>query len=1435
MAQSLKNNKLTKKSSAIPVLKRRPPPLPTPSPSLLTIPIVGVGASAGGLEAFTQLLRHLPPDTGMGFVLVQHLDPNHESVLAHLLTQATSMPVLEAKNNLPVQANHVYVIPPNASLTIVKGVLKLAPRSSSRGLHLSIDSFFESLSQDQHQRAIGVVLSGTASDGTLGLEAIKAEGGITFAQNNTAKYDSMPKSAVAAGCVDFVMSPTNIAKELARIARHPYVADSILSDIPKPDPKSPDKTRQPQEQIPSIKGSADSNPTDTQKILLLLRNHCGVDFTLYRLNTINRRIARRMVLNRHNNLEKYIAFLKGNTKELDSLFSDILINVTSFFRNPDTFKALKLKVFPELLKNPRTRDEPIRVWTPACSTGQEPFSIAMAYAEFTQNIARAPRLQIFATDLNDAVLERARRALYAKTLVQDLSADRLDHFFIQEDGGYRISKTLREQVVFARQNVLCDPPFSRMDLISCRNLLIYLEPPLQNKLIPAFHYALKPGGFLVLGASEAIGQFSDLFASADKKQKIFRKTSAPALASRTAPAPKPAPFPWPASRHVIAAKKGRPLSQAPLGGLDAQREADRVMANRFAPPAVLVNADFHILQFRGSTGDYLNPPTGKATFDLLKMAHDGLMAPLRATINKAKRTSRPVRKDAIRVYHKNHERKVTIQVIPLRNLKDRCYLVVFETEPSKRAAAYDAPAPGPITNKEAARQITQLQRELSETREYLQSIQEENDLANEELQAFGEEVQSANEELQSINEEMETSKEELESSNEELTTVNEEMAHRSAELGRLNTDLNNLQVSMDTAIILFSLDLTIRRFTPVAQKIFNLLATDIGRPLGGIRHSLNLTDLERLLTQTIDTVRLQQRDVQDKNGHWFSLRAHPYMTLDNKIDGVVLMLVDIDVLKRHDQEITALNDYAQAILRAARDPFVVLRTDHRINTANPAFYKRFGLTPAQTQGQSLFEISQGAWDIPQLRKLLADAANSSTPFDDFEVTHDFPGQGRLTMLLNACPLDNNEATPGRILLAMKDITQRVALEAERQSLLASEQAARMEAQSANRAKDVFLATLSHEIRTPLSAIMAWASLLRRGKINLADQQEGLAVIERNVRAQTQLIDDVLDVSRIVSGKLRLRIIPSDMKAVLSAALSVVKAPADAKQIKLQTTLVSTGPIMCDPVRMQQVAWNLISNAIKFTPDGGTVRISLTTEQNHVLIQVQDDGAGIAPDFLPFVFDRFRQADGSTTKLYGGLGLGLSIVKHIVEQHGGTVAVTSPGEGLGATFLVRFPVLHPPLKESSSSGKSAQNQPHHASKSSENHDQPPARLDGLNILVVDDQPDAGRLLGKVLQDVGARVTSVQSAAHALAALQSFTPNLLISDIAMPLMDGYELIRRIRAAGHTPRELPAVALTAFAHNDDRLRALAAGFQEHVSKPVDPYELTHILSRLATVKQE
>jgi len=1516
-------------------------------------PIVGIGASAGGLEAFTQLLKHLPADTGMGFVLVQHLDPDHDSALVQILARVTSMPVREVANELRIAPNHVYIIPPNTDMATAQGVLKLQRRQAGRAPHHSIDFFFESLARDQHECAIGVILSGTASDGTLGMEAIKADGGVTFAQDESARYDSMPRSAIAAGCVDFVLSPENIAKELARIARHPYVAGQPLASTPLSPLEGETKKGE---------GSADKGTGQNgfQKILFLLRNHSGVDFSLYKSKTVHRRIARRMLLNKIDRPQAYATFLRGNPKELEALYSDMLINVTSFFRNPEAFEVLKEKVFPKLILKPR--DKPHRVWVLGCSTGQEAYSIAMSFVEFSEQAGHARKLQLFATDVNEALLDKGRAGLYAKSLVHDLSPERLRRFFVEDNGGYRVAKFLREMVLFARQNLLSDPPFSQMDLVTCRNLLIYLEQDLQRKMLPTLHYALKPGGFLFLGESESLGSLADLFEPVDKKHKIFAKK--PGLTAPLHFVPR-----HPAEKKEILTRKPPGAPEGFPTHVDTQREADRVTLNRFAPPGVLIDAQLQVLQFRGETSLFLKPPSGNASFQVLKMAREGLMLPLRAAIKKAKEENKAVRRVGVRVARNGGTRTVNFEVVPLAHLKERCCLIFFED--TKRGGLQTASAseagqpekiPGPHERRrvkrpegrapDEPRRIVELESALAENREYTQSLQEQHEAANEELQASNEEVTSANEELQSINEELETSKEELESANEELTTVNDEMVNRNVELNRTSADLNNLHTSINMAILLLTRDLAIRRFTPLAEKLFNLRTGDVGRPLSNVRHNLDLPDLEQLLQEVIDTSSERELGVQDNEGRWYSLRARPYLTLDNKIDGVVLVLSDIDTLKRSEQEIAAARDYAEAILRTTRYPLVVLTAELRVSTANAAFYKTFTVRPGETNGRLIYEVGNGQWNIPRLREFLEDILPRNSFFDDFEVTHDFESIGRRTMLLNARRLNTGEQdAPRRILLAIDDITEGKQLEAlrlseiryrrlfeaagagvlavdprthritdanpfmsellgytreeflekelceiglfqnqaaceaafrelhekgifrdddlpvqtkagerltlevignlydeagrqviqcnirditerrhveeERKRLLTREQAARQEAEAANRAKDDFLATVSHELRTPLNSILGWSTLLRNHGLDDATSVRALESIERNAKVQAQLIEDILDVSRIIVGKMSLESRPLDLEQIINAAIDTARPAADAKSIQIQTHCdTDVGLVSGDPGRLQQVVWNLLSNAVKFTPNGGRVDIRLERLDSDVQITVCDTGKGISADFLPLVFDRFRQADSTSTRKYGGLGLGLAIVRQIIEMHGGTVHAESRGEGQGATFTVRIPIRGIGDKEDTKP-RGGLVFPIVAKITPVCSPQ----IYGLRVLLVDDQPDMLEMLRAALeQQCRAKVRTSVDVVTALDVFQQWKPDVLISDIAMPGEDGYTLITKVRALERqSGKRTPAIALTAYVRVEDRARVLQAGYDRFLPKPVEPSELFATLASL------
>jgi two-component system CheB/CheR fusion protein len=1282
---------------------RKPRSKSPSSRAAVGFPIVGVGASAGGLEAFTILLKHLPLDTGMGFVLVQHLDPVHASALTQLLSRATSLQVREVTNDLRVERNKVYVIPPNTNLGIAQGVLKLQPLQATTGARRSIDYFFESLAQDQHERAVGVILSGTASDGTLGLEAIKAEGGITFAQDDSAKHDSMPRSAIAAGCVDFVLSPEKISKELARIAQHPYVAkDSGRDDEMRTRIERVSRgARFSRMHAGRSRGTGTTADYRFNNILAQMHNRCGVDFSLYKPSTIQRRIHRRMILNKLTTLQDYAQFLRGNAQELDSLYSDLLISVTSFFRNPEAFEVLKRNIFPRLIAG--RGEESLRIWVLGCSTGQEAYSMAMALTEVSDRVAGASKFQLFATDLHDALLDKARAGLYAKSLVHDISPERLRRFFVEEDGGYRICKPLRESVVFARQNLLSDPPFSRMDLISCRNLLIYVEPGFHQKVFPTFHYALKPKGFLFLGASESVGSFKDLFAPVDKKHRIYSRKPGASLALNLRRA-----SPHAAAKKEIATPKPAGATEGFEAEINVQREADRVTLNRFAPTGVLVNSELQALQFRGDTSRYLKPPTGQASFNVLKMAREGLMLPLRAAISKAKKESKVIRKEYVRVNQNGRSHTANLEIVPLKNLKERCYLIFFE-ESERKESTRPGPlpfgsgveeagsgrgrggalksretgevAPTPLRRERAVgltatrRRIAELEEELSETRDYLQSVQEQSEAVHEELQASNEEVTSANEELQSINEELETSKEELESANEELTTVNEEMTNRNAELNRLNSDLVNLQTSTHLTIILLGRDLTIRRFSTQAENQFNLLAADVGRPISGIRHNLDVPELERFIAEVIDTVREREREVRDKEGRWYSLRVRPYVTLDNKVDGAVLLLVDIDALKRTEGVIAEAREHAEAIIRTVPDPLIILDADLRFHTANEAFYSTFKVSPAESEGHLIFELDQGHWDIPKLRELLNDVLPRHRFLNHLEVAHDFKSIGHRTMLLNARTLNDSNGQPLRILLAIQDITERKRREeilrrtqeqmADRAGGLERAVAERTEELTAtNKQLEAFVYSIAHDLRAPLRAMQGFSTMLVE-EAGTALSEEGRSFAHQ-IRKSAQFMDalllDLLDFSRVSQQRIELE--PVSLERAVQSALSHL-----AQEIRQKSAIVDASglwpPVLAHERTLGQVLVNLASNALKFVTPGVPPQVRLRAEEfeRFVRVWVEDAGIGVAPEHQEQIFRLFTRLHGEK---FPGTGVGLAMVQKGIERMGGCVGVESTS-GRGSRF------------------------------------------------------------------------------------------------------------------------------------------------------------------------
>ena len=847
------------------------PPPPAADPSRLDgMTLVGIGASAGGLEAFTQLLEALDPEAGLTLVLVQHLSPHHDSALVGLLASHTVMPVTEVTDGVRIEPNHIYVIPPNVHMVLAGDALQLSPRPGDRTAHTPIDGFFASLAATVRDQSIAVVLSGTASDGALGIRDVKAAGGITFAQTPaSAKFDGMPRAAIATGMVDVVMTPAQIGAELSELALHPY---------------SRHPTRGDRHQV---------QDDQLEKVYALLRPASGVDFRHYKLPTVRRRLFRRMALHRIADVDQYIALLQSNPEEVRGLFQDLLIHVTSFFREPDSFAALATEVFPRLFDR-RDADRSIRVWICGCATGEEAYSLAIALLEFGQQLPSASRIQIFATDVSDTAIEYARAGVYPASIAGDVGPDRLRRFFTRSDGHYRVSKQVRDLCVFARQDLTKDPPFSRLDLVMCRNVLIYMNAVLQRKLIALFHYALQPDGHLVLGQAESVGPHANLFALADKRFRIYRKKADYGQVRQGArPGESAMPVPRPAASAPIAPDRG------------LQLEVSRLILDRYSPAGVVVDVDLQIVQVRGHTGPFLEHAPGDVSLGLLKMLREGLVYGVRSAFQAARKSGRPARRDGLRVRAGRAWRKVNVEVVPLAENGRQHYLVLFESEResgSAREPGRARPAKAARATRSGKTSLDVLQRELDASRQYMQAIIQELEAANEELQSANEEILSSNEELQSTNEELDTAKEELQSTNEELNTVNEELHARNDELSRVNSDLVNLVGSIQIAIVIVGSDLRIRRFTPMAEKILNLIPADLERSIAHINTNLDGINLPELIIESMDTVAPLERDVRDRQGRWFALRIRPYKNLDNKIDGAVLALFDIDLLKRSDAE-----------------------------------------------------------------------------------------------------------------------------------------------------------------------------------------------------------------------------------------------------------------------------------------------------------------------------------------------------------------------------------------------------------------------------------------------------------------------------------------------------------------------------------------------------
>lgn len=1325
-----------------------------------SFPVVGIGASAGGLEAFTALISALTDDTGMAFVAVPHLAPAHPSALSEILSRSTTMPVVEIADGQAISPNTIYVLPPGRDMTIEDTTLVLQPRAAGV-LHRPIDLFFRSLAEARRHQAIGVVLSGTATDGTLGVRAIKGAGGITFAQDDSARQTSMPHSAIADGFVDFVLAPHQIGAELVRIGRSPRTLDGAVG--------------------PRV----DEN-TQVADILQVVRRETSVDFTNYKSGTLRRRILRRMILRRTDHLQDYAAVLRSTPAEARALHDDLLIGVTSFFRDRDSFEALTKTAFRRVLEAERD-SEPIRIWVLGCSTGEEAYSLAIALTEYVEAAGRSVPLQIFASDVNSAGIEVARAATYPADISQDVSAERLARFFVKIDDHYRIIKSIRDACIFSRHNVLTDPPFSRIDFVSCRNLLMYLEPILQHDVVGNLHYSLKPDGVLWLGPADSIAGQHDLFDPLDSQHKIFGRrygsVSHPVLRAL--------------SSRLHRFDRAADGQKNQLGTVDVLKESDRVLLHRFAPAGVVVSASMEILQYRGNVGRYVSPAAGRASLNLMQVLERRLHVAVRATIARARQEGAAVREDNVRLAAENEEgeRSLSLEVIPLGAAAEAFLILFDEMEPASTRRAESADSGMKAASAEQA-SVERVTRELADTQAYLQTLVEEQEAAREDLEAAHEEAQSANEELQSINEELETSKEEIQSANEELTTLNDELQHRNVELQSTNNDLVNLLASTELAVVFVGPGLVIRRFTAAAARLLNLRPADVGRPLSELRVGLNV-DVHAQVSHTLQTLEAGEQRTQNGNGRWFSVRTRPYRTLDNQIDGVVLVLVDIDAVVRAQL-------YAESIVATARAPLVVLDERLIVVTANEAFYRAFDTRAPSVEGRTFFELASRRWDIPKLRRLLEQVLPQNNVVKDFEVTVEGAG-GPGVWLLDARRLHQAEGNRPLILLSMEDVSERQHAEGLRQQRVT-------ELAAADRSKNEFLAMLAHELRNPLAPIRTAAQMLGTPGVPPAAAANARVIIERQIRNMVRLIDDLLDVARITQGKLALQLAPLELTSLLRRAVELVDRHV---QERRQQLVMSIAPdavyVLGDATRLEQAFGNLLNNASKFSNQSGRIEVRVHVEPcvhgADAIVHVKDDGIGIERPMLPHVFDLFRQG-GPSPHHASGLGVGLALVRRIVELHGGRITVSSAGRDRGSEFVVSLPVLT------------------NAAPDSEHpFDRVTTTGEAQRILVVDDNVDAAESLTALLRVYGHDAQMVHDGPAALELAPSFQPSVVFLDIGMPGMDGYEVARRLRRMPGTEHAL-LIAVTGFGREEDRRRSQEAGFDRHVTKPLDPRILPSLI---------
>ena len=1166
------------------------------------VPIVAIGASAGGLKAFTALFSDLPENTGMAYVVVQHLAGDYESILTSLLAKCTRMPVVEVKQNMLINPNHVYVISPHSALTVENGTLHRVSYVGDAAHRGVIDRFFYSLAEEKEVQKIGVILSGTGSDGTGGLQSIKAAGGFTFAQEpSSAEYNSMPTNAIATGDVDFVLTPSRIAQKLAKIntAGNRKIARTSTS--------------------PS---------TAMDAIRTLLHNTSGIDFTHYKIGTLQRRIAHRMGQHNIRTLPKYLTYLKKDPTELNLLKQDILITVTSFFRDSDAFLSLK-KALHRLLK--KRGNDPVRVWVAGCATGEEVYSVAIILMELFEEKNKVGQWQIFGTDINEVALEKGRKGVYAEPL-EMVSLARRKRYFTKTKEGWQVNKMIRERCIFAKHDVTQDPPFSNIDLVVCRNVLIYMDADLQKKAIYFFHYAIKAHGLLFLGRSESMTPFSDLFSPIDKKNQLYIKKK-----------------PDHRVQYLFSTRLPKLAANTPRlvdSVVSLDNTVDRIIMGKYSPAAVIINNRLEIVQFRGDTSPYIEHSAGAANLQVLKMTRTALRPVLHSLVNNAIAGRHPTRKEGVLFTYQHRRRIVNLEVTSV-NLPEQHFVIFFEKDVMPKLSE-------PAKNSRKSGDYRFLQQELESTRQYLQTTIEAHEKINSELEITGEESLSKNEELQSLNEELQTAKEELQSTNEELMTVNEELQNSNQELNKLNIDLHNVLESSHLPIMILDKRLNIRRFTTIAAGLFNLTTHDVGQPM-----RTAIPSILDIVEEAIHSKVRKEKEWRDKNGRWHAVNVYLYKKNNRTINDIVVVFADIDLRKNYERYIIAGRDFAENIIKTIGQPLVILDEKFQVRKANESFYKVFKVAKGKTENCSFYKLEGGQWDIPAVRKLLEAVLDEGAPLRDLEVEITIPKSGKKFLCVTAARIKQASTEPPLILVALEDITLRKHAEAVLQDF--------------EKRKDTFMSMASHELKTPLVSMKLLTQLLHKQFENAGDKRttEILSRMNDEIDSFNRMVTELLDVAKIRAGKLRFYLEKFSLTALAQDVVALMQPVASKQQLLFKSS--GDVEVFADKGRIKQVFINLLSNAIKYSSKEKTIQIGLTEGKEYVTVSVQNHGEGIAEEQQKKIFEQFYQSKDQHS--HGDLGMGLYISSEIIKNHGGKLWVESR-EGQGATFFFTVPLKKP---------------------------------------------------------------------------------------------------------------------------------------------------------------